>query len=147
MNPRWRILPHRIGGPEGPCRDCGRYESYSAPEGCTRCAVERFKDAGFHIMADPVAAFEVMGRERWRVVAQQLRSGQIRSGHFYVFVGHNDGGPLERPPAEVFPAGQAGELAFAKDAYDTGLGLVERYPQVWIVTTVGCWSVSSGMEP
>jgi hypothetical protein len=110
---------------------------------CARCALERYRDAGFFIITDPVSAFEIQGRERWRQVAQQLRSGQIRSGRFYLFVGHDDGGPLERPLNVLLDSEQ--EITLASVAYETGLDLTRRYQQVWVVTTVGCWSVSSGL--
>lgn len=139
---RWKILPHRLAG--GRCRDCGQYDAYSAPENCPRCAFERFRDAGFFTILDPVSAFENQGRERWRTVAQQLRSGRIRSGRFHLFVGHDDGGPLEPVLPEVLPAGQVPVSDWSSDAYATATALTGRYPQVWVVTTIGCWSVSSG---
>jgi hypothetical protein len=141
MTGRWRILPHRIGGEDGRCRDCGRHDLGTAPDTCTRCAVKRYGNAGFFTMIDPVAAFELEGRDQWRNVSQQLRNGQLRSGRFYLFVGHDTGEPLERPPDELLSSER--EIAHAQIAHEVGLDLTRRYQQVWVVTTVGCWSVSS----
>jgi len=140
---QWKILPHRIptGRRLGQCRDCGQYDANSAPNTCARCAIERYQAAGFFILTDPVAAFEIQGRELWRSVAQQLRSGQIRSDMFYLFVGHDDGEPMEQPPDELLPPQRA--FAHARRAHEAATGLTARYPRVWVVTTVGCWSVSS----
>ncbi len=138
---RWKVLPHRLSG--GRCRDCGRHDARSAPDTCPRCAVERYGDVGFFVIVNPVAAFEEHGRELWRQVSQQLRSGQLRSDRFYLFVGHGDGGPLERPLDELLDNERA--FAHAQAAHETGLDLTRRYPQVWVVTTVGCWSISSGL--
>lgn len=138
---RWKVLPHRLA--DGRCRDCGRLVAGSAPETCTRCALERYGDVGFFTIANPVVAFEEQGRELWRQVAQQLRAGQLRADRFYLFVGHDDGEPLERPLDELLDNER--DFAHAQTAHETGLDLTRRYPQVWVVTTVGCWSISSGL--
>jgi hypothetical protein len=141
---RWKILPHRVpaGRRAGQCRDCGQYDITAAPDACTRCALERYQEAGFFTIRDPVAAFEIENRERWRQVAQQLRTGRVRADLFYLFVGLDDGGPLEPPPDELLPRERA--FAHASRAHEAGMVLTARYPQVWVVTTVGCWSVASG---
>lgn len=145
MISRWKVLPHRIpgGAREGQCRDCGQYDYTSAPETCARCAIERYSDAGFYIIVNPVSAFELQGRELWRKVSRQLRTGQLRSERFYLFVGHNDGAPLQRPLTELLDIER--EIAFADVAHETGLDLTRRYQQVWVVTTVGGWDITSGL--
>lgn len=112
-------------------------DATSAPDGCTRCALERYSTRGYTVVADPVYRFEVHGMELWRVVARDLRSGAIRSDRFYLYVGLDDGGPLDLPTDAdratwVFP-GAAGAQTIAR-------ALTQRYPQVWVVTTVGCWN-------
>lgn len=141
---RWKVLPHRLssGIREGQCRDCGHHDPTSAPDTCPRCALERYGDEGYDTIENPVAAFELQGREKWRVVSRQLRSGQLRSGRFYLFVGHDDVDVLERPASELFDADREWEIADL--AHETGLDLTRRYRQVWVVTTVGAWNVTSG---
>lgn len=140
---RWKVLPHRIpsGRREGQCRDCGQHDPTAAPRTCTRCSLEFYGDLGYDTIVNPVTAFEDQGRELWRVIAQQLRAGQLRSGQFYVFVGHGDGGPLERPLDELQSNEQV--IAYADIAHETALDLTRRYPQVWVVTTVGAWHVTT----
>lgn len=130
-----RILPHRLR--DGRCRDCGRLDATSAPDTCPRCALERYSSRGYSVVADPVDRFEVQGVELWRIVSQALRSGVIRSDRFYLYVGFDDGAPLDVPTdgdrdAWVF-AGAAGAQTIAR-------ALTQRYSQVWVVTTVGCWN-------
>jgi len=130
-----KTLPHRLR--DGRCRDCGKSDATSAPDSCTRCALERYSTRGYAVVADPVTRFEVQGVELWRIVAQALRSGRIRSDRFYLYVGFDDGDPLDLPTdgdcnTWVFP-GAAGAQAIAR-------ALTQRYPQVWVVTTVGCWN-------
>lgn len=141
---RWKVLPHRLaeGIRRGQCRDCGQHDATSAPDTCPRCALERYRDEGYDTIENPVSAFELQGREKWRAISQQLRSGQIRSGRFYLFVGHNDGGALERPLDELLDIER--EIAHAPVAHEVGLDLTRRYQQVWVVTTVGAWNVTSG---
>lgn len=140
---RWKVLPHRIptGLRAGQCRDCGQHDPTAAPETCPRCALERYSDLGYDTIVNPVVAFEDQGREQWRVIAQQLRAGRLRSGSFYIFVGYGDGGPLERPVDEL--ADVTREWSCADMAHETALDLVRRYPQVWVVTTVGAWNVTT----
>lgn len=138
---RWKVLPHRLS--DGKCRDCGRYAAITAPDNCPRCMLELRRDAGFFTIENPVAAFEQQGREMWREVARQLRCGDLRSGRFYLWIGHGDGGPLERPLDELLPNERV--FSDATLAHETGLDLTRRYPQVWVVTTVGCWDITSGM--
>lgn len=136
---RWKVLPHRLN--DGRCRDCGRHVPGTAPQTCPRCAIERAHDEGLFTIVNPVVAFEEQGRESWRGVAGELRAGRMRSGHFYLWIGHGDGGPLERPLDELLSNER--EFARADTAHETGLDLTERYPQVWVITTVGGWCVTS----
>lgn len=131
-----RILPHRL--PDGRCRECGHHDSFSAPDICCRCALDRMRERGYPIAADPVSQFERFGSEMWRQVATGIRNGSVKSDRFYVFVGYRDGGPLELPMGDL-SAGQW-EVASARTAHATAQALTARYPQVWVVTTVGCWN-------
>lgn len=141
---RWKDLPHRLSADHptraGQCRDCGWLEPGSAPDTCARCAMQRYAAQGFFVLANPVLAFEQQGRELWRGVAKDLRAGQIATNRFYLWVGHGDGGPLERASDEVLPER---EFIEATVAHETALDLTRRYPQIWVVTTVGCWNVGS----
>jgi hypothetical protein len=132
---RWKVLPHRLS--DGRCRDCGTYSAYSAPQSCCRCGLERFADDGCTVQPNPVAAFQA-GYELWRTVAIDLTSGKLKSGSFYPYIGHNDGAPLEPPMGDLDPADWQVDLASL--AHELGLALALRYPQVWVVTTVGCWN-------
>lgn len=136
---RWKVLPHRRA--TGQCIDCGHHDARSAPDTCPRCAIESYRDRGFFTIANPVTAFELQARELWRLVAQDLRSGKMRSGRFYIWIGHGDGGPLERPLDELVPGEQ--DFIGASRAHEVALQLARRHPQVWIVTTVGGWDVVS----
>ncbi len=143
---RWKVLPHRIteGRRAGQCRDCGRQDVASAPNTCPRCMIERYGDRGHFTIVDPVSAYEVQGRELWRQVAHDLRAGQLRSDRFYIWIGHGDGGPLERPLDELLDNER--EFGNARVAHETALDLTCRYPQVWVITTVGGWDVTSGLK-
>jgi hypothetical protein len=134
---RWKVLPHRLN--DGRCRDCGRHVAATAPDTCCRCAIERYKDLGHPTIANPVNAFELHGREMWRLPAIALRSGEMRSGMFYPWIGHADGGTLERPLDELLDNGR--EVAHASVAHETALDLTRRYSQVWVLTTVGGWDM------
>jgi hypothetical protein len=136
---RWKVLPHRLA--DGRCRDCGRLVATTAPQGCPRCAIERAFDEGMFTILNPVVAFEDQGRELWSEVAMKMRSGKIRSGHFYIWIGHGDGLPLEQPIDELLSNEQ--EFANASTAQETALDLARRYPQVWVITTVGGWCVTT----
>lgn len=130
-----KILPHRLR--DGRCRDCGMSDATAAPDTCPRCALERYSSRGYSVVADPVARFEIQGVEQWRIVAQALRAGTIRSDRFYLYVGCDSDDPLDRPTdgdrnTWVFP-GAAGAQTIAR-------ALTQRYSQVWVVTTVGCWN-------
>lgn len=139
MKGRWKYLPHRLS--DGRCRDCGRLVASTAPDTCARCALERYGDQGFSIVQNPVAAFEQELRETWRILAQEIRAGQIPPNRFYVWVGHGDGGPLDRPAEDL----DGGPFADATTAHEMAMQLISRYPQVWVVTNVGCWNVFSGI--
>jgi hypothetical protein len=93
-------------------------------------------------MVNPVAAF-LAGREQWRVVAQDLTSGRIKSGAFYVYIGHGDGGPLELPVGDLDPGDWQHNSASL--AHELAVALLQRYSQSWVVTTVGCWSARQTM--
>jgi hypothetical protein len=139
-----KALPHRLR--DGRCRDCGQYDLRSAPDTCTRCAIERMTDHGYEIIVNPVAQFIHVNDEMWRVAAHMLLDGSIKSGSFYLFVGHNDGGSLGLPMGDMSPA--QWEVANARVATETAEALTQRYPQVWVVTTVGCWNaVRTGATP
>jgi hypothetical protein len=114
---RWKVLPHRLN--DGRCRDCGRHVAATAPDTCCRCAIERYKDLGHPTIANPVNAFELHGREMWRLPAIALRSGEMRSGMFYPWIGHADGGTLERPLDELLDNGR--EVAHAGAGSDPAL--------------------------
>jgi hypothetical protein len=140
---RFKVLPHRRTGKNaGQCRDCGQYDVRSAPDTCPRCAIESYADQGCTVVLNPVDAFERDGWELWRNVAKQLRQGQIRSDRFYVFIADGDGGPLRRPVDELLDIER--ELPHCLVAHEIGLDLSRRHQQVWIVTTVGSWCVTSG---
>lgn len=128
-----KALPHRLR--DGRCRDCGHYDSYSAPDTCTRCALERMSERGYEIV-NPIQRWMAFGEELWRHVHQGILIGSIKSGRFYTKVGHNDGGPLITPLADCAPW----EFPTALAAHRGAQLLTERYPQVWVVTTVGCWN-------
>lgn len=130
-----KALPHRLR--DGRCRDCGHHDSYSAPDTCARCALDRMRERGYGVVLDPVLRFD-RGGELWRQTAMGIRNGGIRSGRFYVMVGHNDGGSLGLPMGDLSPA--EWEAVTAQGAHRTARGLTQRYPQVWVVTTVGCWN-------
>jgi hypothetical protein len=137
-----RPLPHRLG--DGRCRDCGQHDSYTAPDTCARCAIDRMRERGYEIVVNPIAQFVHVNDEMWRLVATGLQDGSIKSDRFYVFIGHNDGGPLELPVGEV-SAAQWG-FAGAAGAQTVARALTQRYPQVWVVTTVGCWNAVPHIE-
>ena len=130
-----RVLPHRLR--DGRCRDCGKIDNSSAPGGCCRCAVERHRERGYPVVTDALDRFDNHAVELWRRVAADLRSGAIRSDRFYLYVGHGDGGSLDLPTD-----GDTGTWVFpgAPEAQAIGKALAQRYPDVWIVTTVGCYS-------
>lgn len=138
--------PHRLdGGPRaGQCRDCGTYDMSSAPLTCCRCALERYGALGHEIIVNPVAQFVHVNDEMWRQVTQDLSGGVIRSDRFYIYIGHNDGGPLTLPAGGV--AGFEAEGWATPDAPGAHVSakylLENRYPQAWVVTTVGCWNVA-----
>ncbi len=131
-----RPLPHRLAG--GQCRDCGQYDSWTAPDTCQRCAIDRMEDRGYEVVRDVVGQYERYATEMWREAAAGIKSGAIKSGRFYLMIGHNDGGPLTLPMGDLSPADW--EIAGARRAQALALDLAERYPQVWVVTTVGCWA-------
>jgi hypothetical protein len=131
-----KALPHRLA--DGRCRDCGQHDSYSAPDTCPRCTIDRMRDRGYEIVVNPVAQFVHVNDEMWRQVAADLQSGAIKSGRFYIVVGHGDGGSLGLPMGDLSP--KEWEVATARTAHDTARLLTQRYPQVWVVTTVGCWN-------
>lgn len=133
-----KVLPHRLA--DGRCRDCGQHHSYSAPDNCTRCAIDRMRERGYGIVPHPVWQFEQAGSELWRHAAQGIRNGSIKSGRFYVMVGHNDGGSLGYPMGDLAPG--EWETGTAATAHRIARGLIQRYPQVWVVTTVGCWNAA-----
>lgn len=130
-----KILSHRLR--DGRCRDCGTFDSGSAPLSCPRCALEVMRELGHPILIDPRAAFAA-GHELWRWVVADLQAGIIKADRFFVYVGHDDGEPLGLPEEGVVPGGSTrmtrpGIQALATD-------LTARYPGVWVVTTVGCWN-------
>lgn len=135
-------LPHRIehGRRAGQCRDCGHHDAYSAPDTCPRCALERMTDLGREVVTDPQGLLEHYGTELWRQPAADLTSGAVKSGRFYIYVGHGDGGSLGLPMGDLSPGGW--EVATSRAAMNTAAALLQRYPQVWIVTTVGCWNAA-----
>lgn len=132
-----RPLPHRLR--DGRCRDCGQHSPYSAPNGCCRCALERMAERGYQVVDDPAGRFLHLIEERWRLVAAGLSSGRIRSDRYYLYAGMDDGGPLDLPTD-----GEIGTWTFADahTAHSIALALLERYEQVWVVTTVGCWNAA-----
>lgn len=134
-----RPLSHRLSC--GRCRDCGYYDSFSAPDGCTRCAVDRMREHGHEIVVNPVAQFAHVADELWREVAAGIQNGSIKSDRFYIMVGHNDGGCLSPPLGDLSPGDW--EVGNARMARTIAVGLARRYPQVWVVTTVGCWNAST----
>lgn len=129
-------LPHRLGN--GKCRDCGQFDSRSAPASCARCALDRMRDDGHEIVVNPVAQFVHVNDEMWREVAAALMGNRFKSDRFYIVVGHNDGGSLSLPMGDLQPAQR--EVSNARTAQLTAQDLTARYPQVWVVTTVGCWN-------
>jgi hypothetical protein len=131
-----KILPHRLR--DGRCRDCGMHDTYAAPDSCPRCALERMRERGYPIVREPVVQFLVMGDEMWRRAAEGIKTGTIKSDRFYVMIGHNDGGTLLPPIGELVP--NNGEMSSAKAAHLVAASLTQRYPQAWVVTTVGCWN-------
>jgi hypothetical protein len=131
-----RAMSHRLA--DGRCRDCGKHDSYSAPDSCPRCALDRMGDRGYEIVVNPVAQFVHVNDEMWRQVAADIQSGAIKSDRFYILVGHNDGGSLGLPMGDLSP--KQWEVASAQTAHRTARSLIQRYPQVWVVTTVGCWN-------
>lgn len=141
-----RPKPHRLSsGPRaGQCRDCGGYDAFTAPQTCCRCALERYDELGYQVVLDPKARLERYAEEMWRQVALQIFTGSVRSDRFYVFVGHNDGGPLVLPPEDEAAQGlDVWAMPGAHTAHATAKYLLEqRYPQAWVVTTVGCWNVA-----
>lgn len=134
-----KALPHRLR--DGRCRDCGHHDAYSAPDTCSRCAVQRMAERGYRVEPDPVRRFDHYGHELWRAVAHGIRSGAVKSGRFYVYVGHNDGGALELPLGDLAPGGW--ELPAARVAHTLAQAMTQRYPQAWVVTTVGCWEAAA----
>lgn len=132
-----RARPHRLRN--GQCVDCGHHDSYSAPDTCPRCALDRMHEQGHGVAPDPVRQFELFGSEMWRQVATGITNGSIKSGRFYLFAGYHDGGALELPMGDVSAA--QWETASARTAQASGEALTDRYKQVWVVTTVGCWNV------
>lgn len=132
-----RTLPHRLR--DGRCRDCGTYTVSTSPQTCIRCSVQIMQELGHSVLVSAVAAFERDESELWRQVAADIRTGQILADRFYVYVGHNDGGPLQRPVDDLLPGAwqQGTRSAIQAVAED----LIPRYPEVWVVTTVGCWDV------
>lgn len=88
-------------------------------------------------MLDPALALASYDDQRWLRVVDDMATGWVKSDRFYVYVGEDDDGPLglplgsERPEGEVFPTVTQAGLACARWA--------ARYPEVWVVTTAGCW--------
>lgn len=133
-----RPLSHRLT--DGRCRECGQHDSYSAPDTCTRCAVDRMRDREYEIIYNPIAQLVHVNDEMWRQVAQGIQNGSVKAGRFYVFVGHNDGGSLVSPLGDLSPS--EWEVPTATHARAAARTLASRYPQVWVVTTVGCWNAT-----
>lgn len=128
-------LPHRKS--TGECRDCGMIQPSSAPTTCCRCALEIMSNAGHHVQLSPAQLFADFGWEMWRVAAHDMRRGKLKSDRFHLYVGHADGGPLEPAPAEIVGDWQVPTRVAAQAL---GGHLADRYPQVWVVTTVGSWN-------
>lgn len=132
-----KALPHRLR--DGRCRDCGMLEFSSAPATCCRCALELMAELGYQVIEeDPVRLFEQHLLELWRQPAADMRNNIIKADRFQVYVGHNDGGSLVRPIDDVIPG--AWQLATRPAAQRLAQDLLARYPQVWVVTTVGSWN-------
>jgi hypothetical protein len=131
-----KTLPHRLR--DGRCRDCGHHDSKSAPDTCPRCTIDVLTEDGYRVELDPGRQF-FAGAEMWHVVAYDLKSGAIKSGRFYVYVGLDDGESLTLPLGELSP--EQWTVPHARTAKAVAQALTERYAQVWIVTTVGCWNV------
>jgi hypothetical protein len=131
-----KILPHRLQN--GRCRDCSMFDPSSAPATCTRCSLEIMGRLGYVVVEEsPARLWTVRNYELWRVAGGDQVSGRLQADRFYLYVGHNDGGPLEPPPDLVSESHcQTDRIAARALAAE----LVKRYPQVWVVTTVGSWN-------
>lgn len=130
-----KALPHRLRN--GQCRECGKYDLSSAPRTCVRCALEVMSGIRYEVVDAPNRLFEVRGWELWRTAAADMASGRLRADRFHLYVGHNDGAPLERP--EGLPPGLDSALTYSA-AQALAADLQQRYPQVWVVTTLGSWN-------
>lgn len=131
-----RPLPHRKS--TGQCRECGTYDAQGAPGSCCRCALERMDDRDYQVIVDMTRRWMSMGDELWRQVHPDILTGAIKSDRFYLYVGHNDGGSLGLPMGDL--TAQQWAVLDARTAHATAQALTQRYPQVWVVTTVGCWN-------
>lgn len=132
-----RPLPHRTG--RGACRECGMFDLYSAPDNCARCALARYAERGYRIVGDPVYLLERELQLMWTRIAHDLSRGSLRSGSFCVYVGYGDGAELVPPNGDLSPRER--EFVSHRAAQAAGQALLQRYPQVWVMTTVGGWNV------
>lgn len=130
-----KVLPHRLR--DGRCRDCGTFDASSSPDTCTRCSLEIMGNLGYQVAEAPQRLWQVYERELWRVAGTDQVSGKLRSDRFHAYVGINDGAPLEPPEGPIPGAWIQGSRNAARLLSEQ---LQDRYPQVWVVTTVGSWN-------
>jgi hypothetical protein len=98
------------------------------------------RERGYEIVVNPIAQFVHVADEMWRHAATGIQNGSIKADRFYIMVGHNDGGSLGLPMGDLTAA--EWEISSARTAQRVARTMTGRYPQVWVVTTVGCWNAA-----